>query len=257
LSFEGASGGGCTAICVSAAVYGVKPLRWFFREGTLLLVQGLTTRTFGMFFAASALVRDVGYHYYKTLQDVCQEQFPANLRTNSLVLWCANARTLEAIPFYNFPNKESLGEALQGTAYIPGLICEFKNWFFLPLSHNTFPGADLVVDGGLSEVAAGLLGKPNPVLKHSLFPKNSRILVFETWPRPWAQRGVESENVVPIELWRWNDYICSDIIIWGNEKWAKNLYLRGYETAVEHMGELNEKLSKFFQLPSETVEAQN
>lgn len=106
------------------------------------------------------------------------------------------------------------------------------------------------MDGGLSEVAAGFLGKPNPVFKHPAFPKKSRILVFETWPRPWTQRGVESENVVDIQLWRWNDYTYRDIIIWGDEQWAKDLYLRGYETAVENMGEINKKLSEFFELSS-------
>jgi len=257
LSFEGASGGACTAMCVSGAVYGVKPLRWFFREGAISLIEALSKRTFGMIFSASTLVREIGWRYYTTLQDFTLERFPENLRTNSLVLWCSNARTLEAIPFYDFPNKESLGEALQATAYIPGLICEFKNWFFLPLTHSSLPGDDLVVDGGLAEVAAGLLGKPNLVLKHPLFRKKSRILVFETWPRPWQQKEYLSENIVPIQLWRWNDYTFSDIIIWGNVKWANDLYLRGYEAAVENMGELNEKLSTFFQLSSQISETQN
>jgi len=180
LSFEGASGGGCTAIFVSAAVYGFKPLRWFFCEGSMMLFQALSTRTFGMIFSASTLVRDFGMRYYSTLQDLCQEQFPKNLLTNSIVIWCSNARTMEAIPMCDFPNKESFGEALQATAYIPGLICEFKNWFFLPLSHNSYEGVDLVVDGGLAEVAAGLLGKPNPVVEHDYFPKKSPILIFET-----------------------------------------------------------------------------
>jgi len=94
------------------------------------------------------------------------------------------------------------------------------------------------------------LGKPNLVLEHSLFKNKSRILVFETWPRPWQQRELQSKNAVSIELWRWNDYTFSDILLWGNVKWAKDLYLRGYETAVENMGELNDKLSIFFQLSS-------
>lgn len=251
LSFEGASGGGCTAICVSAAVYGIKPLRWLFREGTMLMFQDLSTRTFGMLFSASTLVRELALRYYTTLQDICQEKFPKNLQTNSIVLWCSNARTMEAIPMCDFPNKESFGEALQATAYIPLVICEYKNWFFLPLSHNSYKGVDLVVDGGLAEVASGLLGKPNPVVKHDFFPQKSRILIFETWPRPWPQRAEESENVIAIHLWRWNDYICTDIILRGNEKWASDLYLRGYETAVENMGELDEKLSEFFQLPDQ------
>jgi len=255
LSFEGASGGACTAVCVSAAVYGIKPLRWFFCEGTMLLFNALSTRTFGMLFTASTLVRDFGKRYYTTLQDICQEQFPKNLLTHSIVIWCSNARTMEALPMCDFPNKESFGEALQATAYIPGLICEFKNWFFLPLSHNSYEGVDLVVDGGLAEVAAGLLGKFNPVVKHDFFPKKSPILIFETWPRPWPQRAEESENVVPIHLWSWNDYTFTDIIIWGDKKWAKDLYLRGYETAVENMGELNEKLSEFFQLAAQYSEA--
>lgn len=222
----------------------------------MTLFEALSKRTFGMIFSASTIVRDIGWRYYTTLQDFYLERFPEPLRTNSLVLWCSNARTMEAIPFYDFPNKESLGEALQATAYIPGLICEYKNWFFLPLTHSSLPGVDLVVDGGLAEVAAGLLGKTNLVLKHPSFQK-SRVLVFETWPRPWHQEEYSSEDIVSIQLWRWNDYTFSDIIVWGNVKWANDLYLRGYEAAVENMGELNEKLSKFFQLSSQISDSKN
>jgi len=249
LSFEGASGGACTALSVSAAVHGFKPIRWFFRGNSLLLFRELSTRLFGMLSASSSYIRYLGVRYYSILQNICKEEYPEMLRTKSLVLWCSNARTMDAIPMRDFPTKESFGEALQGTAYIPGMICEFKNWFFLPLFHNRVQGVDLVVDGGLSEVAAWWTGKPNPVLKHAAFPKKSRILFFETWPRPWTQSGLECENVVKIQLWRWNDYTYKDIIIWGNEQWAKDLYLRGYETAVENMGEINEKLTEFFYPP--------
>merc|ERR1719397_1518831 len=60
LSFEGASGGAGTALSVSAAVHGIKPIRWFFGGNTILLFRELSTRLFGMFSSSSSLIRYFG-----------------------------------------------------------------------------------------------------------------------------------------------------------------------------------------------------
>ena len=249
--FEGISGGAATAGYSCMVTNGCNDMDWMFKIGPEIMNKYLSSHPFGMVFGTSPSLYDASVDWLKAIKTWKENNSSTENAQLPLSVWVTSADALCNVQCpITFNKPEISATRMVGSCFIPLL-------FAPKIYYNAYidDGETLIkcMDGGIGQ----FLGDKTIFSTKNVDNESCKVLYINcdlNKKRKYNSKQLDNGNVVYfLDICKWDEFSWKHFYLWADNNWAKMLFDKGHDLAIQNMHEIETILKEFFEQQEEDI----